>query len=70
MKRRNVMKGKNAYADGDFCHKCQLKRGAQMPGKMEGITVSLGVCDMCGETTGIVPDGDYNWPDGRKATWD
>lgn len=70
MKRRNVMKGKDAYAEGDFCHDCQLKRGAIMPDAMNCITVSLGVCDSCGEETSIVPSSDYHWPYGRKRVWD
>lgn len=52
------------------CHECQLKRGAKLPDNSRCVTVSLGPCSECLEYTGLVPDCDYNWPDGRKAVFD
>ncbi len=61
---------KEAQESDGYCHDCQVIRGASMPSEgLIGITVSEGICAMCGEQTGLVPDIDYNWPD-RKAVWD
>lgn len=57
----------------EYCHACQLKRGAQVPKgnpNFIGITMHAGDCESCGKETGIVPSCDYDWPDGRKAILD
>lgn len=73
-KKANVLTStKVARVTGDgWCHECQIKRGARVPnGGQMGITVSVGVCNACGEKTTIVPTCDYDWPkQGVKAIFD
>jgi len=56
------------------CYECSIKAGATPPKwnpALDGITISMGECDDCGETTGIVPASDFDWPKaGSKASFD
>ncbi len=54
-----------------MCHECSIKAGAVVPKGPFCVTVSQDVCPSCGETKGIVPLSDYDWPEhGKKHIWD
>jgi len=53
-----------------YCHDCQLKRGAIPPKENMICTVTSGKCPKCSEEKTLVPNMDYDWPDGTKAWFD
>lgn len=57
----------------DYCHACQLKRGAEEPrGGLGCVTVTSGICAGClGLNVSLIPSCDFNWPkEGISAIWD
>lgn len=55
--------------DWHYCHECQIKRGGKVPKNQGGITMTSGICSLCGLKKTLVPNDDYVWKD-KNAVWD
>lgn len=62
---------KDLHKSWNACNDCQIRMGGKVPRHSHnGITVSIGTCEECGEKNKtLVPNSDYDWKN-KKAVWD
>jgi hypothetical protein len=52
-----------------MCQDCGEKRVPKV-NQLNGITVSMGTCPICGKETWIIPSSDWEYQAGDNSKWD